>query len=91
MFDDEECVSRVEGPCYGGTQVRFKFANGRGASVVSHKYSYGGDAGLWEIAVLNRHGHLDYSTPITDDVIGRLPESEVRATLAAIRALPEGE
>lgn len=91
MFSDEECVSREERPVHGGVQVRFRFANGRGASVVRHAYSYGGESGLWELAVLNRDGGLDYSTPFTDDVLGYLSESDVRSALAAIRALPEGE
>jgi len=92
MFDDEECAFREERPVYDGVQVLFKFANGRGASVIRHRYSYGGEFGLWELAVLNRDGGLDYSTPITDDVLGRLNESEVRSALASIRALPpEGE
>ena len=35
-----------------GIQRIYKFDNGYGASVVKHKYSYGGDKGLWELAVI---------------------------------------
>jgi hypothetical protein len=48
-----------------------RFDNGRGASVVKSPMSYGGDAGLYELAVLDATGKLDYTTPITADVIGR--------------------
>jgi hypothetical protein len=74
-------------PCNGGTQRLYAFSNGYSASVVQHRFSYGGEAGLWELAVL-RDGRIVYDTPITDDVLGRLTEGEVQQTLAAIEALP---
>ena len=72
----------------GGMQHVFRFANGRGASVLCHGGSYGGKDGLWEIAVLKADGDLDYSTPITSDVLGWLDVPEVESTLRAIMALP---
>ncbi len=75
-------------PRHGGIQYRFRFPNGRGASVIRHEYSYGYEQGLWELAVLAPGGVLDYSTPITDDVIGRIDEAEVSDLLARIAALP---
>lgn len=74
-------------PCNGGVQHLFKFANGYGASVVRHPYSYGGDSGLWGLAVLDSAGSLTYKTPITNDVLGRLTEDEVAETLDQIVAL----
>jgi hypothetical protein len=73
----------------GGTQRRYKFPNGYGASVVCGPYTYGGSSGLWELAVLDRHQHLTYDTPITDDVIGYLDAKAVTALLVQIAALPE--
>jgi hypothetical protein len=73
----------------GGDQWEFSFANGYGASVVRSPMSYGGDAGQWELAVLGTDGHLTYDTPITDDVIGWLLESDVAALLAKIEELPK--
>jgi hypothetical protein len=72
----------------GGEMVRIAFPNGYGASVVRTPYSYGGDSGLYELAVL-RGGALCYDTPITDDVLGYLREEAVTETLAKIAALPE--
>lgn len=77
-----------ERPMNGGSQRRYKFDNGYGASVVRGPYSYGGDAGLFELAVLDSAGKLTYDTPITDDVIGYLTDDAVEALLAEIAALP---
>jgi hypothetical protein len=76
----------------GGVQRLYQFPNGYGASVVSTPYTYGGENGLWELAVLNRHGVLDYSTPVTSDVLGWLTPEEVEThliTIAALQACPE--
>ena len=71
-----------------------KFSNGFGASVVCHEYSYGGDEGLFELAVIEFDGdnkwYLTYDTPITGDVIGHLTPDEVEDLLAQIEALPVG-
>jgi hypothetical protein len=86
-------VERV--PSIGGIQRLYRFPNGYGASVVRHQYSYGGDQGLWELAVVIYDGedvesfHLCYDTPITDDVIGYLSEGGVDEILAQIEALPQ--
>lgn len=77
---------------WGGTQVVHKFDNGYGASVVRHNFSYGSDRGLFELIVLKfipdtDDFDVDYSTPITDDVLGCLTEQEVLDTLAQIEEL----
>lgn len=74
-------------PMTGGVQWKFKFANGFGASVVRHSFSYGREEGLWELAVLGRNGRLCYDSGITDDVLGYLTEPEVAAVLARIAEL----
>ncbi len=74
----------------GGTQKVYKFPNGYGASVVQSPFSYGGSEGLWELAVIDFDGGdwvLTYSTPITDDVIGRIDQLEVNEILERIKAL----
>jgi len=71
----------------------WRFPNNYGASVAQGPYSYGGDAGLYELAVLKFTGpgdddsELTYETPITDDVIGWLSLAEVAAKLVEIAAL----
>jgi len=72
---------------HNGVGYVYEFENGYGASVVSHDVSYGGDRGLYEIAVLDSKGDLCYSTPITDDVIGFATEDKVLDTLHRIKML----
>jgi hypothetical protein len=77
----------------GGVQKLFRFPNGYGASVVQFPYSYGGDRGLWELAVIRYSGEdndsfsLTYDTPITNDVLGHLNEQDVDALLDQVAAL----
>lgn len=74
----------------GGSQVIHKFENGYGASVVQHEFSYGGDEGLYELAVLAFNGDnwdLTYDTEITDDVIGYLSDEDVQDLLKQIENL----
>ena len=65
----------------------YNFENGYGASVVQHSGSYGGNQGLYEIAVLDSTGDICYSTPITDDVVGHATEETVLDTLHRIKML----
>lgn len=87
-------IERTHPAGMGGTQRLYRFDNGYGASVVRFPYSYGGDSGLWELAVTEYHGEgtdsysLTYETEITNDVIGHLTEGEVDELLARIEALP---
>ena len=71
---------------HNGVHYHFYFDNGYGASVIRHEYSYGGDQGLWELAVL-AGDLLCYDTEITDDVIGYLTEEEVEELLNRIKNL----
>ena len=63
------------------------FANGYGANLARGHGSYGGDDGLWELAVM-KGGDLCYTTPITNDVVGYLSEKEARARCEKIAQLP---
>ena len=75
----------------GGIQALKFFANGYGASVVKHSFSYGGEGGLYELAVLAgnaKDSELTYDTPVTNDVLGYLKPSAVTDALQAIAALP---
>jgi hypothetical protein len=78
----------VEHPSHiEGVQARIQFDNGYGASVVKTPYSYGGDRGLYELAVLDNDGHLTYDTPVTNDVIGYLRDIDVTDVMEKIQQL----
>ena len=70
-----------------GVVSRIHFENGYGASVVKHSFSYGGDKGLYELAVLDSNDELTYATPITEDVIGWLRPEDVTEVLIKIQKL----
>ncbi len=84
-FNDLEFVPHAAG--LGGVMSRIQFENGYGASVVKTDYTYGGDKGLYELAVLDSEGHLTYSTPVTDDVIGYLRPEDVTDVMEKIQQL----
>jgi len=73
----------------GGHGFRAYFANGRGISVVSSIYSYGGPEGYYEIAVLDKSDELDYSTPVANDVVGYLTAANVKRYALEIARLPK--
>lgn len=75
---------------HGGVGARATFPNGYTVSVVCHSYSYGGDAGLYELAVM-RGGRIVYDTPITDDVLGHLTEDDVSAVMREVQELPKAQ
>lgn len=79
-------------PDMSGKYCRIMFENGFGASIVSHKYSYGGDKGLYELAVLDDiEGGPIYYTSVTNDVIGHLTEEQVEIHLNEIKNLQPSE
>lgn len=82
LFNPKE-VKKVN----GGIQKIYQFGNGRGASVVRHNGSYGGEHGLWELAVLDAAGDLDYTTKLTCDVIGHQTDEDIQSLLTEISKL----
>lgn len=70
-----------------GVQHIYQFPNGYGASVIRHEGSYGYAQGLWEMAVLDAHKELCYSTSVASDVIPRLTEQGVMLKLNEIMQL----
>jgi hypothetical protein len=72
----------------GGEISRLFFDNGYGVSVVRGPFTYGGPAGLFELAILDAQTQkLVFNTPITDDVIGHLTEEDVTQLMAEIQLL----
>jgi hypothetical protein len=70
----------------GGTQAKLNFNNGYGVSVITGFGAYGGDEGLYELAVL-KNDHLCYSTDITYDVEGHLTAADVTSIMARVEKL----
>jgi len=69
-----------------GVQARITFENGYGASVVKSPYTYGGDKGLYELAIF-KDGEITYATPITNDVMGYLRPEDGTDVMAKIQKL----
>lgn len=83
----------TERPANEGIQKLYRFENDFGASVVRHRFSYGNEEGLWELAVVKFVGdgesdfRLAYDTHITEDVLGYLSDEDVLKTLEEIKSL----
>lgn len=68
-----------------GVQARMDFDNGFGVSVVRSPYTYGGDIGLYELAVF-KDGEIHYDNPISNgDVVGYLREEDVTDAMLVIQ------
>ena len=72
-----------------GYHYIFKFDTNWGASIVKKYGTYGYEKDLWELAVIyftDEYDYsLDYSNPITDDVLGWLSNEEVMDYLYKIK------
>lgn len=78
----------------GGVIARAFWPNGYGVSVICTPYSYGGESGLYELAVLagtEADFDLTYDTPITSDVEGHLTTDAVTGLIQQVAALPPRE
>jgi len=70
---------------FNGIQAIMEFENGFGVSVVCTPFTYGGDKGLYELAVL-KDGHLHYDNPVANgDVVGYLRPEDVTDALKLIQ------
>ena len=82
MFDGD-----LKGNEYAG---EVDFDNGYGLSIVSHKSSYGGDRGLFEIMLI-RNGEPYSLPPITeegDTIKGFLTKEKVEEIIQDVELLP---
>jgi hypothetical protein len=71
----------------GAVQKLYRFANNYGASVVKGEHTYGGDEGLWELAVLKFKTDGDYVLDYTTPIEGHLTDDAVEELLDKIEAL----
>ena len=85
-FEDLEFAVHPLSPLIKRAKVFFK--NGYGASVVTGSPFSEGDVSLYEMAVLDKHDAVCYSTAITNDVLVGLTSEEVTELLSRISSLP---
>jgi hypothetical protein len=68
-----------------GVLARMDFDNEYGVSVVKTPYTYGGDNGLYELAVF-KDGDIHYDNPIANgDVVGYLRPEDVTDAMLVIQ------
>lgn len=89
-FNDLEFVENED----SFKRARIQFDNGWYASVVIGPYSYGGDSGKYELAILDEDGNICYDSELDpgptvtgDDIFGFLSEEDVTKLLAKIQML----
>ena len=71
----------------GGILARIDFDNGFGATVVQTPFTYGGDKGLYELAVW-KGNELHYDNSVANgDVVGYLREEDVTDVMEKIQQL----
>jgi hypothetical protein len=69
----------------GGIHATMDFENGFGVSVVQSPYTYGGDRGLYELAVI-KDGDIHYDNPVAKgDVVGYLRPEDVTDAMLVIQ------
>ncbi len=93
MKFEDLTFERVAEKCWGGAdffQARISFDNGYGASVIRGYGTFGGEVGLYELAVLH-NGELCYDSGLCDDVVGWLTPNEINEWLEKIENLPKKE
>ena len=72
-------------PLNSGVLAKMEFDNGFGVSVVQSPYSYGGDRGLYELAVW-KDGEIHYDNKIANgDVVGYLRPEDVTDAMLVIQ------
>ena len=69
-------------------QAVLDFDNGYGISVIIGRCFYSNGIDTYGVAVM-KEGNICYSTPITDDVIGRLTTEQVTEVMKQIQELKD--
>ena len=76
-----------------GEHAHMLFDNDYGVSVVRGMYTYGGNKGLYELAVIHmpkgaKVSRLCYDTPVTNDVMGHLEPQDITDVMKQVAELP---
>ncbi len=69
-----------------GVKSYTEFENGYSVSVIKTQYSYGGNRGLYEMAIM-KDNEIVYDTEITNDVLGHLTPEDVTELMIKIQDL----
>jgi hypothetical protein len=69
------------------TRATHMFPNGFGVSVIAGEGSYTSEDKPYELAVLDENG-INYTSGITDDVLGYLSEDDINELLLKVEDLP---
>ena len=77
-------------PLYGNITVKF-LPNGYEASICHGGFGYSNaEYTEFELAVLGPDGQIDYTTPVTDDVLAYVPFSHVLGALETLKDMSNG-
>lgn len=89
MLSNKFLVKKLS--AHDGPHFLYRFPNDYGASIVCHSFSYGGEEGLFELAVIvweNENDYkLVYDTPVTDDVLEWLTPADCEKYLTEVENL----
>jgi hypothetical protein len=75
-------------PCGNGQRAKFKFYNGYSVSVVFGDMFYSNGVDTYELTIFNPEGDIDYSTELTDDVLGYQTAEEITKAMKFVNDLP---
>ena len=67
-----------------GIMGKIQLDNDVEISIIMHEYSYGGPAGLWEIACFDKEGQVDLEC-LDHDVVGYLTFTELETKIKEIQ------
>ena len=84
-FTDLEFKKHISG---NGVQAKMAFDNGFDISVIKCAGSYGGEDGLYEMAIYYGK-EITYNTHITDDVLGHQTEDDITKAMKDVQLLTE--
>lgn len=84
----KDAVSHEITEHFDGYRIVVEYPNGYGAMIDKCDYSKGDSADLWELTVLH-DGEYTWETPLTNNTVGWLDDSEVESFCNTIRGWDE--
>lgn len=92
ILEESEHYEHLIPPFTVGSIIwKIHFKNCYGLSIIKNEVSRGHENDLWEAAILSRGKNgdwkLDYTTPITDGVMGYLNDNDIMDLIDVVKAL----